>query len=135
MVTLVSHGGSCDILVSKITRVRFPFLVPTTNPKFLYTIVVRTQPKKYWDICDLSQWHKSSNDIISKVLNRNSPNHLQICSQLLLKAQHVTFVEWVFWQTIKIFLVKSFLGNCYRHLAIFFWSHWWWTCQLDREVR
>ena len=23
-----------------------------------------------------------------------------------------------------IFLVKSFLGNLYRHLAIFFWSHW-----------
>ena len=25
-----------------------------------------------------------------------------------------------------IFLVKSFLGKFYRHLAIFFWSHW--TC-------
>ena len=24
-----------------------------------------------------------------------------------------------------IFLLKSFLGNFYRHLAIFFWSHWW----------
>ena len=24
-----------------------------------------------------------------------------------------------------IFLVKSFLGNFYRHLAIFIWSHWW----------
>ena len=23
-----------------------------------------------------------------------------------------------------IFLLKSFLGNFYRHLAIFFWSHW-----------
>ena len=23
-----------------------------------------------------------------------------------------------------IFLVKSLLGNFYRHLAIFFWSHW-----------
>ena len=23
-----------------------------------------------------------------------------------------------------IFQVKSFLGNFYRHLAIFFWSHW-----------
>ena len=23
-----------------------------------------------------------------------------------------------------IFLVKPFLGNFYRHLAIFFWSHW-----------
>ena len=23
-----------------------------------------------------------------------------------------------------IFLVKSFLGDFYRHLAIFFWSHW-----------
>ena len=23
-----------------------------------------------------------------------------------------------------IFLVKLFLGNFYRHLAIFFWSHW-----------
>ena len=23
------------------------------------------------------------------------------------------------------FLVKSFLGNFYRHLAIFIWSHWW----------
>ena len=23
-----------------------------------------------------------------------------------------------------IFLVKSFLGNFYRHLAIFIWSHW-----------
>ena len=23
-----------------------------------------------------------------------------------------------------IFLVKSFLGNFYRHLATFFWSHW-----------
>ena len=23
-----------------------------------------------------------------------------------------------------IFLVKSFLGKIYRHLAIFFWSHW-----------
>ena len=23
-----------------------------------------------------------------------------------------------------IFLMKSFLGNFYRHLAIFFWSHW-----------
>ena len=22
------------------------------------------------------------------------------------------------------FLLKSFLGNFYRHLAIFFWSHW-----------
>ena len=22
-------------------------------------------------------------------------------------------------------MVKSFLGNFYRHLAIFFWSHWW----------
>ena len=26
-----------------------------------------------------------------------------------------------------IFLVKSFLGNFYRHLAIFFWSHWAWA--------
>ena len=25
-----------------------------------------------------------------------------------------------------IFLVKSFLCNFDRHLAIFFWSHWWW---------
>ena len=24
------------------------------------------------------------------------------------------------------FLVKSLLGNFYRHLAIFFWSHWMW---------
>ena len=24
-----------------------------------------------------------------------------------------------------IFLVKSFLGHFYRHLAIFYWSHWW----------
>ena len=24
-----------------------------------------------------------------------------------------------------IFLMKSFLGNFYRFLAIFFWSHWW----------
>ena len=23
-----------------------------------------------------------------------------------------------------IFLVKSFLGNFFRHLAVFFWSHW-----------
>ena len=23
-----------------------------------------------------------------------------------------------------LFLLKSFLGNFYRHLAIFFWSHW-----------
>ena len=23
-----------------------------------------------------------------------------------------------------IFIVKSFLGNFYRHLAIFIWSHW-----------
>ena len=23
-----------------------------------------------------------------------------------------------------IFLVKSFMGKFYRHLAIFFWSHW-----------
>ena len=23
-----------------------------------------------------------------------------------------------------IFLVKSFMGNLYRHLAIFTWSHW-----------
>ena len=23
-----------------------------------------------------------------------------------------------------IFLVKSFLGNFYKHLAIFYWSHW-----------
>ena len=26
-----------------------------------------------------------------------------------------------------IFLVKSFLGNFYRHLAIFVWSHCWWS--------
>ena len=25
-----------------------------------------------------------------------------------------------------IFLVKSFLGHFYRHMAIFFWSHWLW---------
>ena len=25
---------------------------------------------------------------------------------------------------IYLFLAKSFLGNCYRHLAIFIWSHW-----------
>ena len=25
---------------------------------------------------------------------------------------------------IYIFLVKSFLGNFYRHLALFIWSHW-----------
>ena len=25
-----------------------------------------------------------------------------------------------------IFLVKSFLGNFYRHLATFYWSHWVW---------
>ena len=24
----------------------------------------------------------------------------------------------------QFFLVKSFLGNFYTHLAIFFWSHW-----------
>ena len=30
-----------------------------------------------------------------------------------------------------IFLVKSFLGNFYRHLAIFFWSHWYyWEIQI-----
>ena len=26
-----------------------------------------------------------------------------------------------------IFLVKSFLGNFYRHFVIFFWSHFWKT--------
>ena len=25
-----------------------------------------------------------------------------------------------------IFLVKSFYDNFYRHLATFYWSHWWW---------
>ena len=31
-----------------------------------------------------------------------------------------------FWKGVKNyhFLMKSFLGNFYRHLAIFFWSHW-----------
>ena len=31
-----------------------------------------------------------------------------------------------FWKGVKIyhFLVESFLGNFYRHMAIFFWSHW-----------
>ena len=28
---------------------------------------------------------------------------------------------------VKIFQVKSFLGNFYRHLAIFIWSHWAWV--------
>ena len=31
-----------------------------------------------------------------------------------------------------IFLVKSFLGNFYRHLATFYWSHW--TSSLRGEV-
>ena len=33
-----------------------------------------------------------------------------------------------------IFLVKWFLGNFYRHLAIFIWSHWMWvqyTCLIE----
>ena len=30
-------------------------------------------------------------------------------------------------QNRSFFLVKSFLGNFYRHLVIFFWSHWSWT--------
>ena len=32
----------------------------------------------------------------------------------------------IFCKGVKIyhFLVKSFFGNFYRHLAIFFWSHW-----------
>ena len=30
----------------------------------------------------------------------------------------------IFCKGVKIFQVKSFLGNFYRHLAIFFWSHW-----------
>ena len=29
-----------------------------------------------------------------------------------------------FCKGVKNFLVKSFLGNFYRHLAILFWSHW-----------
>ena len=32
-----------------------------------------------------------------------------------------------FCKSIKMFLVKSFLGNFYGHLAIFIWSHW--TCK------
>ena len=37
----------------------------------------------------------------------------------------LTFL-WNFCEGIKIyhFLVKSFLGKFYRHLEIFFWSHW-----------
>ena len=33
------------------------------------------------------------------------------------------------WRCLKsiIFLVKSFLGNFYRHLAILFWSDCWWA--------
>ena len=27
-------------------------------------------------------------------------------------------------QNLLFFLVKSFLGNFYRHLATFYWSHW-----------
>ena len=40
--------------------------------------------------------------------------------------------------------MKSILGNCYRHLAIFFWSHWppcrvqtiwkWFSCQKDSNL-
>ena len=33
-----------------------------------------------------------------------------------------------------IFLVKSFLGNFYRHLAIFIWSHWWWEWGLISNI-
>ena len=29
------------------------------------------------------------------------------------------------------FLVKPFLGNFYRHLAIFIWSHWWCALKLN----
>ena len=34
-----------------------------------------------------------------------------------------------------IFLVKSFLGNFYRHLATFFWSHWTTTTTVIRRLR
>ena len=39
-----------------------------------------------------------------------------------------------FCKGVKIyhFLVKSFLGNFYRHLAIFFWSHW--CCRYNSRV-
>ena len=30
-----------------------------------------------------------------------------------------------------IFLVKSFLGNFHRHLAIFYWSHWQHPCFME----
>ena len=61
--------------------------------------VAKTQPKKFWYICDFSQWHKSSDDVINW-LKTKSPNHIQTCSQLL-KA-HVAFVEWIFWHLIKV---------------------------------
>ena len=41
-----------------------------------------------------------------------------------------------------IFLVKSFLGNFYRHVAIFIWSHWlrmtgknWRACLVCEKVQ
>ena len=33
-----------------------------------------------------------------------------------------------------IFLVISFLGNFYRHLSIFFWSHWYWSSSWDMNI-
>ena len=40
--------------------------------------------------------------------------------------QIVSHYEAIFVKVSKsfIFLVKSFLGNFYRHLATFYWSHW-----------
>ena len=67
--------------------------------KFFYKKVAQTQPKKFWYICDFYQWHKLSDDIITKVLKTISANHIQTFSQLL-KA-HVVFDEWVFWHKIS----------------------------------
>ena len=71
--------------------------------------VVQTQPNKFWYICDFSQWHKLSVDVITRDMKTNSPNHLQICSQLW-KA-HVPSScwmgwEWVFWHIIKVNTTK-----------------------------
>ena len=68
--------------------------------------VARTQAWNVYTSVIFAQWHKSSDDVITKVMKTNSPNHLQVCSQLL-KA-YVVFVEWVFWHIINTKVNKCF---------------------------
>ena len=83
-----------------------------------------------WEELMRRRWIESSVTILGNLLHFGQL--FKVCSNNYL-AQTAHILRQIFVNVSKsfIFLVQSFLGNFYSHLATFYWSHWSWSSLVE----